>query len=70
MQGYAGHVRLQPAELDALPAMIREHGVILGCWYLLHGYVSLPDLVATLDTERDASERIADRARACWQQWT
>jgi hypothetical protein len=66
IDGYAPHVRLEPEELERLPAAIRTQGLVLGAWGVGHGYVKLNDLKRDLAAERASSELIAARAAAAF----
>jgi Ser/Thr protein kinase RdoA (MazF antagonist) len=61
--GYGKHIRVTPEEIERLPEVVREHGLVMGCWSLAHGYTKLPDLMQGLRAERETSLAVSARAR-------
>jgi Ser/Thr protein kinase RdoA (MazF antagonist) len=59
IDGYG--LELSRDEVARLPAAIREHGIVLSSWMLIHGHQTLEQVTRDLESERRTSEAIAGR---------
>lgn len=60
LAGYRRHVRLEPEEIRALPALMQARPMVLAAWGIAHGHRSSADALAGAASAGAAAERIAE----------
>jgi Ser/Thr protein kinase RdoA (MazF antagonist) len=61
---YRRHCRLEVAEFDRLSGAIRARALMIDCWSLAAGRLTVAEVARRSDADVELSERIAERARA------
>ena len=54
-------LELTAEEVARRPAAVREHGIVLASWMVMHGHQKIDDVIPTLEEERRAAAAISDR---------